>query len=371
MVTPRKDPEGPRRRADTRSHRFRRVLTEEWLRSRWARGDSLVEMAQEADCSVATIRNYAARLALPSRPNRRPQFGWDEVLTPEYLHATYIEDRMTVEAIAAELGTSSSTVVRWLTAYGIPRRGHQPGVDNLLYEDELTADFLAQRLAERASMVDIAKEVGCAITAVRLAVARAGLDDNLAGVRPARPPSAPPDELRRLYDSGLPLEAIAARLGVSRTKVRADLSRFGIRPYARPGFRQTDGAWAPGTQGSGSRSDKAPWRQGASLARRSVPTSEPIESASPMGTAVLTADVVKVLLVLARGSVTDSSGRAVERLRQACGLPSREAVSAVLVQLEGHGLVTRNRNASRTYAVAITDAGHHWLVTFGRPRQER
>ncbi|MFN2461416.1 MAG: hypothetical protein ABR591_12125, partial [Candidatus Velthaea sp.] len=45
----------------------------------------------------------------------------------------------TVEAIAADVGTTASTVSRWLAAYGIPRRGHRPGVDNLLYEESLTA----------------------------------------------------------------------------------------------------------------------------------------------------------------------------------------------------------------------------------------
>lgn len=57
---------------------------------------------------------------------------------------------MTVEAIAAEVGTSGSTVVRWLAANDIPRSGHQPGVDNLLYEELLTAEFMARRLGEQA-----------------------------------------------------------------------------------------------------------------------------------------------------------------------------------------------------------------------------
>ncbi|MGH9225213.1 MAG: hypothetical protein ACRD2W_15850 [Acidimicrobiales bacterium] len=248
MATPRKHPHQPLRVLDdTRSYRFRQAVTPEWLRSRWLRAESLCEIAQEADCSVATIRRYAARFALPPRTPRRGEQGWHEVLTPEYLHAAYIEDEMTVEAIAAEVGTTASTVTRWLAAADIPRRGHRPGIDNVLYEEQLTSDFLSLRLAERASIRDIAREVGCSVSAVRRALTRSGLGGAIDGVRPPRPPCAPVEELRRLYGAGLSLEAIAGRLGVSRTKVRADLSRYGIRPYARPGFRATDGAWTTTT----------------------------------------------------------------------------------------------------------------------------
>lgn len=244
MATPRKDPRRPLRvLEDTRSYRYGQAVTAEWLRPRWLGGGLLCEIAHDAGCSVATIRRYAARFRLPERPMRPGRQGWDEVLTPEYLHAAYVEDEMTVEAIAADVGTTASTVSRWLAAYGIPRRGPRPGVDNLLYEERLTPGFLRQRLSERISVNDIAKEVGCTNTAVRRALERCGLDEAIEGVRPPRPPCAPAAELRRLYDSGLSLEAIAGHLGVSRTKVRADLSRFGIRPYTRPGFRATDGVW--------------------------------------------------------------------------------------------------------------------------------
>lgn len=251
MATPRKDPARPERvLTDTRSHHFRRIITEEWLRARWASTASLCEIAQQAGCSTATLVRYAKRFCLPQRPRRAGIQGWDEVLTPDYLQAAYVDDQMSIEAIAAEVGCSSSTVNRWLAAYGIPRRGHQPGLDNLLYDDRLSRDFVNRRMAERANLADIAREVGCTITAVRLAVARHGLEDGVEGVRPPRPPCASADELRVLYEIGLSLQEIGSRLGVSRTKVRADLSRFGIRPYTRPGFRKTDGTWRTSRQPS-------------------------------------------------------------------------------------------------------------------------
>ncbi len=253
MATPRKDPRRPLRVLDdTRSYRHRETVTPEWLRSRWLRGDLLCEIAHEAGCSATTIRRYAARFRLPERPPRRGKQGWDEVLTPEYLQASYVEDGMTAEAIAADVGTTPTTVSRWLAAYGIPRRGPRPGIDNVLYEERLTPELLRQRLSEHMSVNDIAREAGCTNRAVRRVLELCGLDDAIDGVRPPRPPCAPAAELRQLYESGLSLEAIAGRLGVSRTKVRADLSGFGIRPYTRPGFRATDDKWTDEQPGAGS-----------------------------------------------------------------------------------------------------------------------
>lgn len=124
MASPRKNPAQPLRVLDDiRSHRFRRVITEEWLRARWFSDMSLPEIARDAECSVTTITRYARRYRLPSRPRQPSMQGWDEVLAPEYLHATYLEGQMSCEAIAAEVGTTAGTVLRWLENYGIPRRG--------------------------------------------------------------------------------------------------------------------------------------------------------------------------------------------------------------------------------------------------------
>lgn len=82
-----------------------------------------------------------------------------------------------------------------------PRRGHQAGVDNLLYEDVLTPAFLERRLAERASVADIAREVGCTSPAVRNALRR----HDLAHLAPSdiRPPN-PPVRLARGAPRALP-----------------------------------------------------------------------------------------------------------------------------------------------------------------------
>ena len=157
MATPRKDPRHPERVLDDiRSHKFRRLLTEEWLAPRWNGGTPICEIAREAGCCTSTILRYVSRFGLLTRPPRKGHQGWDEVLTPEFLEAAYVEDRMSVEQIAADVGTTAGTVSRWLINYGIPRRGHEPGIDNLLYEDILTAEFLERRLDGRASVNTIA-----------------------------------------------------------------------------------------------------------------------------------------------------------------------------------------------------------------------
>ena len=362
MATPRKDPRNPiRLHEDIRSHKFRRILTEDWLTPRWTGQTPICEIAQEAGCCTSTILRYVSWFNLPPRPRQKTQQGWEDVLTGEYLEAAYVEAHMSTEAIAAEVGTTSSTVNRWLIAYGIPRRGHEPGIDNLLYEDLLTPEFLERRLRERISVNDIAREVGCTSPAVKLAIAKHGLTKRTATVRPPDPPCATPEQLRALYESGLGLEAIGVRLGVSRTKVRSDLSRFGIRPYSRPGFRLTDGAWAKAT-GSGSLAEKAPPpgsspripRPPARLPVKSIPSDCEVASCDWES---LTEDDRRALLVLADHDVKDKSGHALAHLQRDMAVDSRRTVRVAMMRLEGLGLAERERSASRTYRVSITAAG--------------
>ena len=193
---------------------------------------------------------------------------------------------------------------------------------------------------------------------------RHGLTERTATVLPPEPPCATPDELRSLYESGLPLEAIGIRLGVSRTKVRSDLSRFGIRPYARPGFRLTDGAWAPGTDGSGSLDGKAPMPvPGGPITRSSAPVRARTRSLPAGGPRAacgwdeLADDDRRVLLVLADHAIEDRSGRAVAHLQAEMGVESREAVRVAIMRLNALGLVERESNCSRTHRLSITPAG--------------
>jgi len=51
-----------------------------------------------------------------------------------FLRAAYVEGGMSTSSIAADVGCSRATVEKYLAACGIKARGHQAGVDNLLYE---------------------------------------------------------------------------------------------------------------------------------------------------------------------------------------------------------------------------------------------
>jgi transposase-like protein len=227
----------PSEKPDTTSLRWRGVLTDEWLRPRWERGDTLAEIGQEAGCCEITVRRFVDRLGLPARetPKRRGPRSWEDVLTPEFLHAAYVEDGMTMQAIAADVGCPPGTVSRLLHRHGIPTRRARPGVDNLLYLEALPEEVVRTRAESGTTLIELALEGGCSTTAAKGAARRAGVSGQLPGSRPPEDLCASPEELRRLYgEEHLSLEAIAARLGVSRIKVRADLDRAGIRPYTRP-----------------------------------------------------------------------------------------------------------------------------------------
>jgi AraC-like DNA-binding protein len=206
---------------------------------------TIEQIAEEAACGISTIQKYVKRYNLPDRPYRTHEKNYANVLTEEYLTAAYLEESLTAQEIAADAGCSVTTVVRHLELCGIDRRGTRPGVDNLLYEEVLTPECLRRRLEERANVNDIAREAGCSTTAAHLALRRHGLGHLISPIRPPEPPCATAGELRRMFvDEKMSMNAIGRALGVSKTKVRADLSRFGIRPYSRPGFRATDDAWA-------------------------------------------------------------------------------------------------------------------------------
>lgn len=246
MSTPRQFPDRPLRElGDIRAVKYRNAITPEWLLPLWLSNMTIEQIAGEAGCGMTTIQKYAKRYNLPDRPYRAHEKGYAAIFTEEYLHAAYVEEGLTAQEIAAEAGCSVATVVRHMEACGIVRRGTRPGVDNLLYEQELTAGYLEKRLGERANVCDIAREVGCSIGPVHLAIRRHGLGRLISPVRPPEPPCATAEELRLMFvEKQMSMNAIGRVLGVSKTKVRADLSRFGIRHYARPGFRATDDAWA-------------------------------------------------------------------------------------------------------------------------------
>lgn len=246
MATPRKFPGRPLRTfEDIRSLKYRSSITREWLLPRWLSNMTTAQISEEAGCGICTIQKYGKRYNLPERPYRTHEKGYANVFTEEYLNAAYVEDGLTAQEIAAEAGCSISTVVRHLESFDIPRRGTRPGVDNLVYEQELTAGYLKKRLQEGANMRDIARDVGCTSTAVANAFRRQGLGHLVSPIRPPEPPCAPAGELRRMFvEDKMSMLAIGRALDVSKTKVRADLSRFGIRHYSRPGFRATDDAWA-------------------------------------------------------------------------------------------------------------------------------
>jgi DNA-binding MarR family transcriptional regulator len=65
----------------------------------------------------------------------------------------------------------------------------------------------------------------------------------------------------------------------------------------------------------------------------------------------------KILTRLLAGAIEDPSGFATPILQEHTGHRTSNALAAVLLQLEGAGLVTRDMNGRRTYRIALTKEG--------------
>lgn len=78
----------------------------------------------------------------------------------------------------------------------------------------------------------------------------------------------------------------------------------------------------------------------------------------------------KILTVLLAGAIEDPSGYATPMLQEHTGHRTSNALAAVLLQLEGAGLISRDMNGRRTYRIALTRDGERVarsLATDGAP----
>jgi DNA-directed RNA polymerase specialized sigma24 family protein len=81
-------------------------------------GLSQAAIGRALGCSPATVGIQMRRCAIAARDGRFPARQVPRAL----LAALYSDQNLTLEAIAAQLGVSVSTVHNWRRAYGIPRR---------------------------------------------------------------------------------------------------------------------------------------------------------------------------------------------------------------------------------------------------------
>jgi AraC-like DNA-binding protein len=160
-------------RRDDSSYRpsYPRLRDTQWLRERYlVQGARMKDIAAEVGCGELAVRKALVRAKIPLRgvPPIYPQLR-----DPDWLRQQYVEQRIDLPDIAAQLGCHPDTVHRALAAAGIPptgptrpRRRQFPALAD--------QDWLRRRyLAEHASLQELAGEIGCSIRAVRKALAEA------------------------------------------------------------------------------------------------------------------------------------------------------------------------------------------------------
>jgi predicted transcriptional regulator len=230
-------------------------LTQEFLEHEYVEmGRTAGEIASEVGVSEQSVLRYLHRYGIALRSRRRANLG--EILTEEYLRREYVEGGRSVSDLAVEHGVSDQAIRNWLKKRGFTtRRGTTSSVG-----DRLSFAYLHREYELRKrSVSDIAAEIGVSEQSVLRYLhkheidvrrGRAGLDavepdDRGVRGRPAWLDSVLTEEfLRREYvERGRSASQIGERIGASEQSVLRYLHRHGIE--VRPVARSSDGLLTP------------------------------------------------------------------------------------------------------------------------------
>lgn len=130
-----------------------------WLRAEYIdAGRTLDDLAGEIGCHDSTLRLHLARHGI--RKHREIDEGW--------LRRQYVDRGRTQQNIADELGVNVHVVARARQRFGIP------APDRRRYDQLHDVGWLRQQLIAGLSHREIAEEIGCAKTAVTMALRRLG-----------------------------------------------------------------------------------------------------------------------------------------------------------------------------------------------------
>ena len=188
----------------------------------------------------------------------------------ETLRRLYVDEGLSVAAIAGRLGVAAQTVHNWLVAGGVPRRP-SPARFRADIDD---GEIIRLYTHEGHTAAEIAEQLGCSASLVYGRLARRGVDRRSQA--PRRRPGPTAQELGHLYrDCGLSLRELAGRYGVSTRAVRGWLVAAGIdrRPGGSIGSIVTATSWSR-CMGPGGRCPRSrtTW---AARRRRSIGASMP------------------------------------------------------------------------------------------------
>lgn len=190
--------------------------------------------AQLADCfgvASGTASRWLAECGI-GRPDARAE--------PERLRALYVEQRLTVREVGAELGMSHNRVIRELALAGIPRRSrHERRPRDR--RAEVTREALEELYVRRGlSVRELTTQLGVSEEYVRKRLRECGFAKRRGTFRPklGRSRGEIISDAAHLYvEVGMSLRDVAAELNVSPTLVREMLHEAGVtvRPPGRWG----------------------------------------------------------------------------------------------------------------------------------------
>ena len=156
-------------------------LTADALQTAFAGGETVTSIARNVGIDRATVRNALQRHRIenPHADRYRRKAELDDA---EWVRARYIGARMSIHAIADELGAADNTVARALKRHGVPaRRRADQGT-------RIDQEWLRSRYVDdRLTLAEIARLSGTSRGTVHRAVVAHGLVGQGRG--PGRPPA--------------------------------------------------------------------------------------------------------------------------------------------------------------------------------------
>jgi transposase-like protein len=189
------------RRPRARQRRYRQLNDRAWLRQRYVVELATTrDIAREVGCSPRAALSALSAAGIARQVRRSRDEPYRRLGESGWLQERYVSGAASVRDIAGEVGCNQRTVRRALAAAGIARRGPSRRHRRLGDRDWLRLRYLEQRV----SVADIAAELGCHQSAVYKALEAAGIPRG-GRTRPPRRFTQLGDHawLRRRYD-GVP-----------------------------------------------------------------------------------------------------------------------------------------------------------------------
>lgn len=195
----------------------------------YTRGVPLAVIAERFDCSPRTVQAHLTRLQLPRRPRPLRSEGLDV----DQLRVLYVEESLSVRAIADRLNTTSDKVSLRLIRAGIERR--RPGRPSQQLPPLAKRSLASAYVTRRESITEIAARFGCSEHHARNELRRHGIGRSRTQQLPPGCIELSPQLLQRWYvRDELTLEQISERAGGSPARAQVALRRAGI-PARAPG----------------------------------------------------------------------------------------------------------------------------------------